>query len=119
MDYINLRFINFLYIYTLQVIHYPLKSSVEDKSSDLSDILKPFKDEISKVLNQNQEIKMIKQEPTISFSSNNNKIIKIIKITPQSTNIIDTNQNNQNNQNIKSQIITNEDQQNNSSNQSK
>ena len=63
---------------------------LEDKSSDLSDILKPFKDEISKVLNQNQEIKMTKQEPTISFSSNNNKINEV-DITPQSTNIVDTN----------------------------
>ena len=70
---------------------------------ELNDILKPFKDEINKVLNQNNEIKMTKQDPVISFPSNNEKIVMESDIN---SNQKVNNNNNDQNVNINNNIVS-------------
>ena len=78
---------------------------VEGNNNEINSILKPFKDEINKVLNQNNEIKMTKQEPVISFPSNNEKIVMESEInTNQNVNI---NQNTNTNQNVNNPVSDN------------
>jgi len=86
---------------------------VEGNNNELNSILKPFKDEINKVLNQNNEIKMTKQEPVISFPSNNEKIVMESEITSEQNvnNNQNANINNNQNANINNNINNNNNKQ--------
>jgi hypothetical protein len=79
---------------------------VEGNNNELDSILKPFKDEINKVLNQNNEIKMTKQEPVISFPSNNEKIVLESEINTNQ--IVNNNQNDNINNNQNDNINNNQ-----------
>jgi hypothetical protein len=79
---------------------------VEGNNNELDSILKPFKDEINKVLNQNNEIKMTKQEPVISFPSNNEKIVLESEINTNQ--IVNNNQNDNINNNQNDNVNNNQ-----------